>query len=605
MKKIYFFAIFSLLSAVAVADNTKTTLKSVTVFFKGAELAHTASVMLKAGENTVTLEGLSPAIDVNSLKINVNNSVVVASSEFSTDYLTEKKSSDLVQKLQDSIETVNAELLRLTTTVNINTNALALLKKGIEHNLTGEVETATGTVKRGLSVAELTQNLEYYNIKATVLETSLAADNKKKEEFYKTLQRLNSQLNQEKNKNGKYSGVLKLTLVSPLAANATITVTYYTANASWTPYYDMNIASTDKPIVLQGRSKVRQTTGLDWEKVKITLSTATPSRTKDAPVFQTWFLNFGYANNYSSKAMSNSITYNKRKDMIYFDEAVADVKEYSINSVKASTAPLYVVDGVPYYGDISSMDPSTIASTTALDDANATSLYGSQGSNGVILITTKKIEDYVTTEEKNINMEYAIDLPYTIPGNGKEQIIDLKSYKISANYKYYAAPKLDENAFLVADLKDWEKLNILSGMANITYEGTYVGQTFLNTVSTNSVLSITLGTDKRVSVKREKMTDYSSVKFMGTDTKITLTYRLTVKNNQNKPIHITLKENYPVSSQKEIDVELNEKITTTPTVNKKDIGVITWEVDLEVGESKEYQIAYSVKYPKDKTVNLY
>jgi uncharacterized protein (TIGR02231 family) len=119
------------------------------------------------------------------------------------------------------------------------------------------------------------------------------------------------------------------------------------------------------------------------------------------------------------------------------------------------------------------------------------------------------------------------------------------------------------------------------------------------------VLSITLGADKRVSVKREKMTDYSSVKFLGSDTRVTLTYRLTVKNNQNKPIHVTLKENYPVSSQKEIDVELNEKTTTTPTVNKKDIGVITWEVDLAVGESKEYQIAYSVKYPKDRTVNLY
>ncbi len=61
-----------------------------------------------------------------------------------------------------------------------------------------------------------------------------------------------------------------------------------------------------------------------------------------------------------------------------------------MGSVNTSTTPLYVVDGIPYDGDISSIDPSDIASTTILKDATATSLYGSRGSNGVILITTKK-----------------------------------------------------------------------------------------------------------------------------------------------------------------------------------------------------------------------
>lgn len=59
-------------------------------------------------------------------------------------------------------------------------------------------------------------------------------------------------------------------------------------------------------------------------------------------------------------------------------------------SVNASATPLYVVDGMPFDGDISSIDPSDIASMTVLKDATATSLYGSRGSNGVVLITTKK-----------------------------------------------------------------------------------------------------------------------------------------------------------------------------------------------------------------------
>jgi TonB-dependent SusC/RagA subfamily outer membrane receptor len=68
----------------------------------------------------------------------------------------------------------------------------------------------------------------------------------------------------------------------------------------------------------------------------------------------------------------------------------ASIRIHGFGSINASTAPLYVVDGIPFGGDVPSIDPSDIASTTVLKDATATSLYGSRGANGVILITTKK-----------------------------------------------------------------------------------------------------------------------------------------------------------------------------------------------------------------------
>jgi len=70
---------------------------------------------------------------------------------------------------------------------------------------------------------------------------------------------------------------------------------------------------------------------------------------------------------------------------------VAAIRIRGIGSLSASSAPLYVVDGIPLdAASISSIDPSDIASTTILKDATATSLYGSRGANGVVLITTKK-----------------------------------------------------------------------------------------------------------------------------------------------------------------------------------------------------------------------
>ena len=71
--------------------------------------------------------------------------------------------------------------------------------------------------------------------------------------------------------------------------------------------------------------------------------------------------------------------------------SVASIHIRGIGSISASSAPLYVVDGIPLdAGSISSIDPGDIASTTILKDATATSLYGSRGANGVVLITTKK-----------------------------------------------------------------------------------------------------------------------------------------------------------------------------------------------------------------------
>ncbi|MBR4263834.1 MAG: SusC/RagA family TonB-linked outer membrane protein [Paludibacteraceae bacterium] len=69
----------------------------------------------------------------------------------------------------------------------------------------------------------------------------------------------------------------------------------------------------------------------------------------------------------------------------------ASVRIRGIGSINASSAPLYIVDGVPYEAAyIATIDPGDIASTTILKDATATSLYGSKGANGVIVITTKK-----------------------------------------------------------------------------------------------------------------------------------------------------------------------------------------------------------------------
>lgn len=587
----------------------KSKLNDATVFFQGAELTHSASYTLLKGENEIYIEGLSPNIDKNSLKIKTSNGVVVSAYEFSVDFLTESKSvSPVAKKLQDSIDIYKKRLEQVNTDINITTNLIALLQKGTDKNVAGS--------EKGLGIDELVKTMDYYKTKSAELQVTQSVNNKKKTECDIAIARLNKQLNQESLKNNKTSGVLKLNLSSPLSGACSFTISYYTSAANWVPFYDINIESTDKPIKIVSKSKVRQTTGLDWDKVNLTLSTATPSNGKVAPLFNAWFLEnyrLQAQSRSSSKGLAaaqNSYSYaNKDMDRWYVGAGAGAellaVEDVNLEEEK-SQAPLYIVDGVPVDVDyFQSLDPAAIKSTEVLKDASATGIYGSRAANGVVMVSLKSsMDDFVTQKENELNMVYNIDMPYTIPGNGKEQTIDLQTKETTAEYKYYCAPKLDTETYLLAEISNWERLNLLSGKANITYDGTYVGESFLDARSTHEKLTLTLGTDKRVPVKREKVQDYSSTKFLGNDVKQVFTYKMTVKNNQNKPVKMVLKDQYPLSTQKNIEVELISKDTTPWTANKEDVGVVTWEEELKAGETKIYQISYSVKYPKGSNLNL-
>jgi uncharacterized protein (TIGR02231 family) len=154
---------------------------------------------------------------------------------------------------------------------------------------------------------------------------------------------------------------------------------------------------------------------------------------------------------------------------------------------------------------------------------------------------------------------------------------------------------------MLGQMQGWEKLNLLPGEASIMVEGTYIGKSFIDPGSTQDTLSLTLGRDKRIVVTREKVNDFSSVKFLGSNKKEVFTYEITVRNNKKEKVQLLLKDQYPISTDKDIEDELLDG--GGATVNK-DTGVLTWRVELAPGESRQYRISYSIKYPKDKTVNV-
>ncbi|MDV0444696.1 hypothetical protein MmiAt1_02310 [Methanimicrococcus sp. At1] len=572
------------------------------IFYDGAELVHKAEAALEKGSSDVLIGGFSPGTDPKSIKVKTSGGVVVSSFEFSVNYLKEESLGETAQKLKEEIKDKQKELHKIETDIQIHEEMLSLLRESIEKKASGP--------KNGPDIDDLMKAMDFFKTKSVEIEDLLRDDREKAAELRMKVNDLSAQFNQESAKNTKDSGILKLNLSAPADGGCSLTVRCFTGNAGWHPYHDINVAAAGSPVQIISKAKVRQTTGIDWEKVKITLSTAVPSMGKTAPLFNAWFLDFAVPRPPAMERMAAKKSAPLIQNAYSYDMKVAECVSYAqeeaeyICDDRESLEPIYVIDGtIVDSGYFYTIDQSMVKENKYLDPSEAIGAFGSCAAGGAYVLTLKNSLDFVTESDNRMNVTYEIELPYSIPGNGKEQSIELKSNSVKADFMYYCAPKLDYETYLIAEISGWEKLGLLSGSANVTYDGTYIGETYIDADSTRDKLSLTLGTDRRVSVKREKLKEYSSKALFGSDMKQEFAYQLTVRNNQNKAARMVLKDQYPISSNKEITVELSKE-STPFSFNKEDIGVVTWEYEMQPGETKVFKLVYSIKYPKGKELNL-
>jgi hypothetical protein len=586
-------------------------LRSATVYRAGAELTHQAKAILKQGTNDLVIEGLSNGLDIGSVQIGSEEKLTIFSVEFSTEFLKPATKTIVVKRLEDSLETVNKEINKIQVILKTDTELMDLMKANRE---------IRGT-QTGLSVAELMKMMDYYKSKSLETQNEIAQYQEKQNKLNELVQKIHLQINEEEQKNNKTAGRLSVQVMSPVAGAFNLTISYITAKAYWNPSYDIRVENISKPISLVYKAKLVQTTGIDWKQVKLTLSTSTPNQNNNAPVLKSWFLNYTdpvtrmennlYMNSMQSMlkgrlpglsantALQDVVVVGYGTNKESNDESPLQIRGSS--SVKQAPAPVYIVSGgIISQQQFEKIDPKNIKNMEVVNDAAA--IYGARASGGAILITLKdELSDYISIKDNELNVNFDIDLPYDVPGNGKEQTVSLKEFPVNTIFKYYSVPRLDKDAYLLGEVADWEKLNLLPGEANIIFEGTYIGKSYIDPNSTMDTLNLTLGKDKRVVVKKEKLKDYSSVKFLGSNKKQVFTYELTVKNNKKDTVQLLLKDQYPLSTNKDIEIELLE---SSSAVNNTELGVLSWKLELKPGEAKKLRVSYSVKYPKDKYVNL-
>ena len=219
-------------------------------------------------------------------------------------------------------------------------------------------------------------------------------------------------------------------------------------------------------------------------------------------------------------------------------------------------------------------------------------------SNMALTRNSESVEEIVVTENQ-LNIDFEIPTKQSINSDGKENLVFLKSYELTTEYIYHSVPKLNNGAFLLAKISDWSQFNLVAGNANIFFEGGFAGTSYINPQVTSNELLISMGRDNSIVVERLPIKEYKSSKLIGTNKKETIGYEITIKNKKSVPIQIEILDQIPVSQNKIIEVEVEEKGKAEYTSN---IGKLLWTLDIEPRQTQNVKFIYSVKYPKDESV---
>ena len=169
-----------------------------------------------------------------------------------------------------------------------------------------------------------------------------------------------------------------------------------------------------------------------------------------------------------------------------------------------------------------------------------------------------------------------------------------------ASFRYYAAPKLDKDAFLQAQITNWEDLNLLPASTNIFYEGSYVGQGFIDMRNVHDTMNISLGRDKKIIIRREMDKKLRSVKTIGSNVRESMAFSISVRNTRKEKVNLILIDQFPLSNDKDIEIEDREaKDAEVDDTN----GTVKWTINAEPNDTKNLKLSYTVKYPKGKTLS--
>lgn len=536
----------------------KNDIDKVVVYQQGAQIERSGYYSINAGVTELVLDGISGQIDPATIQINATGNCVILDSKHETIYpepIANNQNTEIPPKikkeislLQDSLFNMKYDLMDLQNEINV----LNSQKRIIEQN-----GTIRGEGKVNDSIALLREALSLYYEQMNSINAQLLKLDRKKSVLLSDQNRMNNRLSalNNYNINNQYTPQkpqlpghqIRLTLQANEATKGKIKFTYLVSGAGWTPLYDLRSSQNDATIDLTYKAQVYQNTGVDWERTKLNLSTNNPYANKTKPNLNPWFLDYNTYQTYNRPA-----TESKKKEFAYNDVF--------------QSGRLYAADA--------ELEEGAVAMSA---------------------------EQFMTTVEQFISVEYAINLPYTIKSDGKQNMVLVKTANLSTDYMYYTVPKIDPSVFLVAQITNLDELNLIPGKATIFHDGSFIGNTYVNPEIMSDTMELSLGKTNNIKVKRHLLKNDMKEKVVGDKIEKTYAYRIEVKNHNRKTVKLIIEDQVPVSRNKEIEVEIDD--ISKAELNEVN-GILKWKEKIKPSELINLDLKYTIRYQKDKPINL-
>lgn len=558
MKSLLIF-VFCLTIVKANAAETEKTIKSkpekIIVYTQGAQVHRNALVNLVAGQNTIIFSGLENCINASAIQASGNGNFIIADIQHEVHYPEFDKAKlngdvrykKLLKQVNDSLQ----ELNYLIEDITYKSDALST-----EKNVLLNYSLYKGQSKRD-SIASLKDGLTYLREKLYNINTEQLKLKREREKLEAKKIILNERIVNvsreltNQNNTGEVEQVdyrILVHVIADQATQATVSLNYYITNAGWTPSYDLRAMSNEQNVKLTYKAQIHQESGINWGNVKLVLSTANPNRSYNIPSLSPWYL--GY----------NPYKQNNNKDSRVLSAPAAGAG-YSDKAKKTDD-----------FSDLE-QEQKEVAALNAYD--------------------------YTSVSENVIETEYEIKLNYNIPSDGKEHFAAIMVKDLKTNYRYKAIPKLNNNVYLTAVLSDWEDAITMGGEASIYYDGSYVGNTSLLPGGTEDTIQLSLGIDKNIAIKRQKIKEKCSQKVLDNDILHQYTYEITMKNSRATKIDIEVEDQLPLAQDKSVVVDRKE---LSGAKYDEVTGILKWRSTIQAKDSKKLTLMYQVKAPKYMSV---
>lgn len=593
-----------------------TKIEKAIVFLNGAQINRAGKTSLSAGNTEIVFSGISPYINSQSIQVKGEGNFTVLSVVHKLNYLQEQAKQADIQKVDDQKELLQDKINMENNMMSIYLNEETLLSKN-----QGIVAQNTG-----LKMSDLKEAADFHRSRLLELK-------QKETQITKTLKLLNAEmvkLNKQRDELNKQASTatseVVVTVQSKEIASADFTLTYFVDKAGWYPTYDIRVTDILHPITMAYKANVYQSSGEDWKDVKLTLSTANPKQNGEKPELTAWYLRYFTPQNYGLSGKVNGFNPNIRyvsgriTDQNGNPVSFASIKIKGTNTGLSADANGFYKVSIPV--NVSTLDFSAAGfrarelfvsnsimnivlenGGSELREVIVTSAYGTKRSarSGAENMTEQSIPLTISEKENSTSFTFDIETPYTVLNDGKTFTVEMKTMEVQAQYEYYCVPKLDPDVFLTAKITDWSDLNLLEGESNLFFEGTFLGKAMINPKTAGDTLSISLGRDKNISVKRTNVKEYSKKQFLGSNKIDYRTFEISLRNNKKQTINLIIEDQFPISTMKEVEVD---KIENKEAELDIETGKIKWIVQLDAGKEKKVSFKYAVKYPKNNSIVL-